>query len=382
VDFPEPVGPVTRMAPYFEAFECLREEAEIGEPEKDGVLPQDPQDDALAVDRRQCRDTEVELVARDREGAVTVLRLPVLGDVHIGHDLEPADDGGLSALGAAHHLVEHAVDAVPDAQVLLLRLYMDVRCPVSDRLRDHVVHKLDDRCVALDLRQSLEVVGGEVAARAHPVVRVDMLGYLVRFLDGGEDVVLRRDGRTYLVPGDDAQVVEGKHVLGVGHRHDEAVLLVEADRHEDVPAREVLGYDGDRGRVRLPLGEVDVRDADLLRHHGEDRPLGRVPEFDEDAAERAARRLVDFDGVVQLAVGDDAGLHEQLSEPLSGFRHYGEAPLRGRLTRERRSRTSYNDTAAPDRPTRRSRGGADALRTRPPSPSSGPPAERQPGAGT
>ena len=60
----------------------------------------------------------------DREPAV--LRHAPLGDVHVGHDLEPADDTGLDRLRRAHDLVQHAVDAKPHPQIALARLDVDV----------------------------------------------------------------------------------------------------------------------------------------------------------------------------------------------------------------------------------------------------------------
>ena len=61
-----------------------------------------------------------------------------------------ADDAGLDALGRALHLVQHAVDAVADPQVVLGRLDVDVRGAVGDRLRDEQVHEPDDRRVVVD----------------------------------------------------------------------------------------------------------------------------------------------------------------------------------------------------------------------------------------
>ena len=95
-------------------------------------------------------------VGVDREAAV--LRDAPLGDVDVGHDLEPADDAGLDRLGRAHDLVQHAVDAEAHPQVVLGRLEVDVRRAVLDRLRDQQVDVLDDRRVLDDLLDLGEVV--------------------------------------------------------------------------------------------------------------------------------------------------------------------------------------------------------------------------------
>ena len=62
------------------------------------------------------------------------------------------------ALGRAHDLVQHAVDAEPDPQVVLGRLDVDVGRAVLDRLGDEQVDELDDRRVLDDLLDLGEVV--------------------------------------------------------------------------------------------------------------------------------------------------------------------------------------------------------------------------------
>ena len=62
------------------------------------------------------------------------------------------------ALGRAHDLVQHAVDAVAHPQVVLGRLEVDVRGAVLDRLGDQQVDVLDDRGVLDDLLDLGEVV--------------------------------------------------------------------------------------------------------------------------------------------------------------------------------------------------------------------------------
>jgi hypothetical protein len=47
-------------------------------------------------------------------------------------------------LGRRGHLVERAVDAVADAELVLERLEMDVGCLVLDRLLEDDVDELDD----------------------------------------------------------------------------------------------------------------------------------------------------------------------------------------------------------------------------------------------
>ena len=51
-------------------------------------------------------------------------------------------------------LVEHAVDAVADPHLVLLRLEVDVGGAALDGLGDHPLHELDDRGVLAARRRS------------------------------------------------------------------------------------------------------------------------------------------------------------------------------------------------------------------------------------
>ena len=50
---------------------------------------EDPHHDALAPDERQRDDAHVDPAAVDRHGEAPVLREAALGDVEVGHDLDP-----------------------------------------------------------------------------------------------------------------------------------------------------------------------------------------------------------------------------------------------------------------------------------------------------
>ncbi len=163
VDLPEPVGPVTRIVPYGLVYDAsnrverLGQEAEVLEPEHRLALVEDAHDDLLAVHGRQGRDAQVDAAAADLHRDAAVLRDAALGDVDVGHDLEARDHARLDAARRAHHLVEHAVDAEPDAQVGLVRLDVDVARAVADGLVHEQVDELDDRRVLDDLRQPREI---------------------------------------------------------------------------------------------------------------------------------------------------------------------------------------------------------------------------------
>ena len=151
VDLPDPVGPVTRMAPYgLSERAAVAGKRLLGEPQlleaQHHVGPvEQADDDLLAVDGRQRGDAHVDGPAAHDEADAAVLRHAPLGDVEVGHDLQTGDDAGLQPLGNGHDLVQHAVVPEADEQLLRLRLEVDVRRPFVGRPREHAVDQLDDR---------------------------------------------------------------------------------------------------------------------------------------------------------------------------------------------------------------------------------------------
>ena len=122
-----------------------RVEAELGHVELQRLFVEDAEHRLLAEDRRQDRDAEVDLLGAVAQLDAAVLRQPALRDIEVGHDLQPRDHRRLHPLRGRHHLVHHAVDAEPDAEILLVGLPVQVGCPAPDRVEQHLVDELHDR---------------------------------------------------------------------------------------------------------------------------------------------------------------------------------------------------------------------------------------------
>ena len=94
VDLPDPVGPGDEDRPVglavgdLVAFLDRRQETELGEVERGARLVEHPEDDLLAVHRRQRGDAQVDLAPARGERDAAVLGDTVLGDVEARHDLE------------------------------------------------------------------------------------------------------------------------------------------------------------------------------------------------------------------------------------------------------------------------------------------------------
>ena len=116
------------------------------------LLVEQAQHDALAVPRRDRRDAHVDGAARDAQRDAAVLRQALLGDVELRHDLDARYDERRDGAFRLQHLAQHAVDAEPHRHAVLVRLDVDVRGVVLDRLRQQRVDEPDDRrfVVAVD----------------------------------------------------------------------------------------------------------------------------------------------------------------------------------------------------------------------------------------
>ncbi len=104
-----------------------------------------PQADALAADGGNRGDADVDRLAFHLEIDAAILRHAALGDVEIGHDLDARNHAGLQHLDLRRHghFVQHAVDAVADAQVVLQRLDVNIGRAFVERRAHDLVDEAD-----------------------------------------------------------------------------------------------------------------------------------------------------------------------------------------------------------------------------------------------
>jgi hypothetical protein len=114
------------------------------------------------------------------------LRQASLGDVQVRHDLDATDHSCLVGLGRTRHVVQHAVDAVADAQTLGRRLEVQVAGSCLERIEDQHVHQLDDRRLSSQRPDVVEcaflVIGDDLY---HGAAQVHCVGH--RLLRGRHD---------------------------------------------------------------------------------------------------------------------------------------------------------------------------------------------------
>ncbi len=284
--------------------------AELLQRELHAALVQQPHDDALAVQHRDDRHADVDLAAVHLELDAAVLRQPLLGDVQPGHDLEPADDGGLKAVDFRRGGLglEDAVDAIADLDSRGLRLDVDVAGPRVDGLEQDFVHQVNDRCflhlggdfAVLDLQAVdqldlfLFALGQQTFDRlaADAKVSFDALG----------DGLARGEHRLDRAAQCGRRLVDGIQVqrVGGGHDHGAATSL---DGKQPVTVNQLLRKQRQKREVdrgRLQVDEVEPR---LDAHRPKNVGLGRQPQLDGDLVDPGAVGA-GVDGARQVRLGE------------------------------------------------------------------------------
>ena len=237
--------------------QVVRGDADAVEAEHHGGLVEQADGDALAVRGGHGGDAHVDLLAGDLAANTTVLRQALLGDVEAGHDLDAGDDAGEVRLGGALDLVEDAVDAVADGDLLVAGLDVDVAGLLLGGVEDEAVDEADDRGVLGRGVQDVLVLLGVLLGL---LLEVDILGATsVDAVDEVEDGGPRHQGDLEVLGAVDlAQVVEVEQAQGVGREHaQQPELAVEVPRQDGVAA-------GVLDRELLDQLVLDVADLDAL----------------------------------------------------------------------------------------------------------------------
>ena len=159
------------------AGKVLLRESQRGQGQGGLLLVEDAHDHLFPEVHRPGGDAKVDVDVLLRvllEDDAPVLRQAPLRDVEVAHDLQPGDEPVGHLLGQAQLLLAHAVDPVPDEEILLHRLDVDVGGPGDVGVLDDAVGKLDDGGGVL----ALQVGGPELPALGIRVVGVaDRLGH-------------------------------------------------------------------------------------------------------------------------------------------------------------------------------------------------------------
>ena len=130
------------------------------------AVVQQTKDDTLAVHRRDCGHSQVELARLEANSNAAVLRSPALGDVQLGEQLDTRHDRVMKVTRRFRRWYEYTVDAKPGGEPGARGLEMDVAGAGIVRVAYEQVHVADDRRLIREIAHiGREVVGIGVDAR-------------------------------------------------------------------------------------------------------------------------------------------------------------------------------------------------------------------------
>ena len=311
-----------------EALQHLGREAQLAQLEGHVALVQHPDDDLLAVHGGQAGDAQVGRAPGDGEADAAVLGHPALGDVEVGHDLDPADHAPRDAARDGGRLAQNAVDAVAHDHLAGLGLEMDVGGALLHRSRDDRVHEAHHRRL---VNRVVEVQGADavVGARLLGQVLHDLV-HLARLAEHRGDVLGQGEHGADVAPGDHAQVVDRQHIERIGHRHHERAVRVEAHGDGGVAARRAVVDQVGHARVD-PVGQALEVHAHPLRDRSRDLVAGQAAVGHEQIAQPAPVGLLAGQHVLELCGRDQAHAHQHLAQGRgAGHGHTLLARRRGR----------------------------------------------------
>ncbi len=300
---------------------------------------EDPDDHFLPVVRRDRGDPQVEAAPPHADADPAVLREPLLGDVHIRHDLDPRDDRPLDPLRKIHRLAQEPVDPVTDLEGRLRRLHVDVGGPLIDRLGDDQVHHPDDggglgllpKVVEVLPVQSMGIVDHLDLALVHDVLDDGAEGRseVVVLVDGPEDVGLGGDERLDGEAGGEPDVLERLEAQRVGHR-DVQVAAVDRDGDDEVFPGDLFLDQLDRLGLYGGVLQVDHGNAELDGEGLGDLLFRGQPEGDDHLSELSPLRALLREGARKPLLTQEADLEEGFPQPF--LRHLSRgSPCRRRF---------------------------------------------------
>ncbi len=272
-------------------------------------------------------DAEVDFAAEGFHLDAAVLREAALGDVHLRHEFQAADDGGLEFAGRGLLLLEDAVDAEADLDFFLEGFDVDVAGALLDGLGDHGVDEADDGGLAGHVAELLEfggrfrVLAGERGGLAF-LFAVVALKRVCDFGFGG-------DFGADTEPRGGAHGGEGFEVERIGHRqHQRSFVHAQGEDAglAEEARRELFGFGGDqRGPVEPGDGQFE-----LFGQRLRDVALRGEAEVHENAAELLAALALEFERALEVFGVQEALAGEDLAQP-----HRITLPGRARSAPER-----------------------------------------------
>ena len=245
--------------------------------------------------------------------------LQPVGDVHAGHDLQPLRDRRPVLVMERADLAHRAVDPIAQAEEQLLGLEMDVGGAELDRIEQD---RVDQPHQGMGVAGVDAVEVGEVALPGLELLddAVDRhriaVGAVDQIADRGRRADLRHD--RHVVAELAAQLIEGEHVVGVAHRHEDVPALA-GQRHHAVAERDLLRDPGDHLGIDHRGRGVELLVARGLGEQRGERGMADEAEVDQDGAEHLAGALLLEQRDLELIEGDQAEIEQAIADPGRGL---------------------------------------------------------------
>jgi len=276
----------------------------------------------------------------------TVLGDAALGDVHLRHDLEAGDQGCVDMLGQLEDVMQDAVDAEADPDLVHERLDVDVTGAFLDGALENDFGDADDGSLVGYLGDGVHghaalalliVVVGEharVAYRVRELLHVDPAegacgrGRLLRRTgtgtasgpsalegvgDGHPDAFWVGEQGLDVLLQVDLEVVRRHDVGGLGHCHPHTAIAPGV-RDGPVALGDVLGDEGRHSRVGWVVSDVHVRDTKLLGQRLVEGVALHMAQIDQYLSYQFGGLSLDVEGRVELVLGDETLLNEHLAD--------------------------------------------------------------------
>ena len=199
--------------------------------------------------------------------------------------------------------MQHAIDPKADAQVILLRLDVDVGGPLLGRLRDDQVHDLDDRRVLLDVLQAARHWLRLQRLLEGTDILIDAGAQLVGLGDRSLNLRAHAQQGFDAFAGEHLELGEQRQVAGVDGGDLEHVLL-EANGQDGVLTGIGFGDQCQRVLVDARAGEVDLRYVEVHAEDGGKRLLVDHPLGEQHLAERPVLAPLRGQRILQLLGGE------------------------------------------------------------------------------
>ena len=285
------------------------------------------QDDVFAMHGGQGRDPEIHGPPGQGQRQAAILGGARLGDIHARHDLEPHRERRPVIFVEAADLPQDPVDAVAKAQKTLLGFEVNIGGVMLDGVGQQRVHEAGDGLAVLGrlLRQALiiDLAGLDLAQDA-----IDRQFKAIKAVDGLFDLGLAGQHRDRLGPAAQmgVELIQRRHVKGVGHGHLQATLgRRPAQRQHAEAARQFARDHGDGLAVGQRALQVHALLADHAADHIPDHGFGGKAEPHQDPAQVFPALFLLDQGDIDLVAGGDPALDQYFTEA----RGDGDGPVQG-----------------------------------------------------